>query len=485
MLERMTRRWGRAGLVLAAGLVAAAGSVALPPGVPHEMPESVPHATTPPPDEDGAPRARRPPEGEEEEDGGSGHPGGRVGAVGEMHVTPAARARTVQALRLRSDEGRLAALLDDAQPDPSRKGSPAGEGMRHDIDYQPAGAARGFVARIRTPSGQDVQMDALQAQKLLREGHPPRRQDMERLDAIAGRPDLLNEPRPSQVPFRQLEVSADGLRMTIRPGAIGPVETFTLPPVDFATSRRLRELLRSADDVLVGGGPLPPETATDLALSHPSPAYRARRDRPLDDAEYRAAIAKGNERITDKPWHVENALPHATGLSLPLMLKRMKLSLGQFGEWRRLAKVMAKLAWKGTTPRGPATRDTLLDAIRNGHDNVLVLIAHNDDGLIHFPDGRALELRKLAELTRDPVPDRAIVLISCETGGNHGAQLSLAETLAINGLARTVFAPEKVVDATQVPKIIQDLQERPLREAMAAFDHKQYVLETSHDHPRS
>lgn len=157
---------------------------------------------------------------------------------------------------------------------------------------------------------------------------------------------------------------------------------------------------------------------------------------------------------------------------------RMNLNFADRFEWRKFREEVK--VPEGIPTRAATARD-FIDALRNGEKDVLLVIAHNDGTFLYMPSGQKIAFSDIAALKRAVTPERVVVLITCEGATPHQNLASLAQLLLQNRLARSVFASENLVDARQLPSILESLKSSStLRAVLRQFQFDQFV-ENTHD----
>jgi hypothetical protein len=252
-------------------------------------------------------------------------------------------------------------------------------------------------------------------------------------------------------------------------------------PAAFVDGLVLRILFRNSGDLVLEGDPLPTQLLADLTIvTDHRYAIRSRISPNKTSRALVKAIDRGDSSLIAQSFEIENALPYPSKvLAFYRMLARMDLnrSWSEHLAWRRLAVELEALVNDKTSNAKRSTRDTFASSLAEGDNDVLLLFAHNSDGKIYFPDGKPLSFEEVASIHRAVAPERVIVLVTCNAGGNDGATLTLAETILANNLATTVFASRGVVNAEDIPKLLDDLRQQghSIRNALWRFDFEQHV----------
>jgi len=284
-----------------------------------------------------------------------------------------------------------------------------------------------------------------------------------------------------KAPVRILEYSKTNGTLKVRPPE--PLPDFQIPmsPHDHepgATLReaQLREFIRRSGGVVHEGDALPTRVARQLSSLDRVAVAHSRFSANRTFEQIAGALRLGEKRFAQRPALVLDGLPEPQpGLRGGWQLFRMKLDVFSGEAWRSLRERLAFEKLGTATTVRKMDEAALLSELGQGSENVLILIAHNAEGRIYFPDGSSMDMRKIEQLERKVAPDRAVVLITCEAGGTGGDVPSLAETLLRNRLAAAVFASPKVIDAGELPALLQDLAAKPLGDALRLYHIEQYV----------
>jgi hypothetical protein len=194
-----------------------------------------------------------------------------------------------------------------------------------------------------------------------------------------------------------------------------------------------------------------------------------------------AEFLRASEILDRRPrpgtLRIMSALPQSTGwVDFPVELHRMGLSVFEASGWSKLRDQMTQLQTelretesKPSSDGEPlikpllrhhriesASKAAFLNELAHGGRDQLMLIAHFEDGELHFPDGDTLSLDELRSVKRETAPDRTLILISCKTGEVNEPVQSLAEIALQNKLALNVIAPPQPVSATDVPNLLRN-----------------------------
>lgn len=116
-----------------------------------------------------------------------------------------------------------------------------------------------------------------------------------------------------------------------------------------------------------------------------------------------------------------------------------------------------------------AQKEPLLKDLRKGNWNVVLIFAHSDGNKIYMPgkSGKSISVEELRSVSRTDAPNRAVILIACDTGGVNQGTRSLAEAILESKLATTVFAYPGLISPSVVPDMLQGLGSgKSLRDAL-------------------
>ena len=282
-------------------------------------------------------------------------------------------------------------------------------------------------------------------------------------------------------PVRILEYSKTTETLTVRPPE--PLLYFQIrmspsghEPGAMLREAQLREFIRRSEGIVHEGDTLPAHVARQLSWLDRIPVAHSRYSANQTPEQITRALRLGEKGFAERPALILDGLPEPQpGLRGAFQLWKMKLGIFSGGAWRRLRIDLSFEMLGKTTTVHKMNESALLRELQQGDENMLVLIAHNAEGRIYFPDGTSIDMQKIAQLERKITPDRAVVLITCEAGGTGGNVPSLAETILKNRLAAAVFASPEVIDASKLPTLLRDLLAKPLRDALRSYQIDQYV----------
>jgi len=202
------------------------------------------------------------------------------------------------------------------------------------------------------------------------------------------------------------------------------------------------------------------------------------------------SIARVVDRL-NRPLKVENlkifnGLPDAY-LNFDSFDEFSKMSLPkqQFLQWGRLRMHVQNKVDELQLNSEPATKTAILQELSQDKSDVLVLVAHNHNGILRFQpqampgsvlgieqaNEDTLSLSDLTSIRRETAPERTILIVSCEAGSVNSDSASFAEALLSNKLADAVISSPEPVNARDLPKILDDIaaQKTPLIRLLSPF----------------
>jgi hypothetical protein len=253
----------------------------------------------------------------------------------------------------------------------------------------------------------------------------------------------------------------------------------------FDSADELRQSLGEAATVYHLGDSLPEEWQKPLLLG--DLYFRGSSVSPKRTLEEYQLAARVLDR-KPKPGGVKilSGLPQSESLfGLFRELPRMGLSQLDAWNWMDVQKEIDLFAddWFGDPQNYKSSRYYLKDLqfrqniktatkaefesdLAHGQDDFLILIAHFDGNLLHFPSGETMSMQEMEAIKRDTAPPRTIVLLSCDTGTVNQPTQSLAEIALKNKLAINVVAPPRPISAKDVPSLLRSylIQQKSIHE---------------------
>jgi hypothetical protein len=177
--------------------------------------------------------------------------------------------------------------------------------------------------------------------------------------------------------------------------------------------------------------------------------------------DIRAALHLGDRPLDPAKVKVFNALPHETEL-LNHIQEQNRMSVGgTLDYWKGLHKDIE--ASSGAMIPHRATKEKVLEELRAGTSNVVMLYAHSDGEQLYMPgaNGGTIHADELEQIDRrgDPgVHKRIVILVACQAGAKTpNNPRSLASVLLKKGVARTVFATDRPFESGDITKLLEKL----------------------------
>jgi hypothetical protein len=255
---------------------------------------------------------------------------------------------------------------------------------------------------------------------------------------------------------------------------------FQLGVNDALVLKRLSEIAANQELTVHRGDEIPDEWLKILTDNWKIPYVRqTEQSQNRSTMEIVTAAHLGDKKPSPQDLRIFSALPKRRGLFSIFELWRMNIPLDQTKQWHELDDQIRQTANRLSLNVVDAKKEVLLQEIRNGSNDALLIFAHNEYGRFYMSgvNGESISFDEIQNISRTTAPPRAIYLITCSEGSvNHGVE-SLAETMLKNKLAQTVFASTTDVDARKVPALLDALlRAHSPREAMREFGFIQIVF---------
>lgn len=219
---------------------------------------------------------------------------------------------------------------------------------------------------------------------------------------------------------------------------------------------KLKELLSTRRTLVTVGDSLPMEWADSINrddVLHVHVSERSPKN-TLDEHVRAAAILA--RRYEPGKTKIFSGLPKADREpELIDELESLGLRRDQAEGWRRLGEEIKGIEKETGNPVEEATKTAVLEALRSGNMDTIVLFAHSQYGSIRLLDGNRITREELQSVRRGERPLRTVVLISCDTGNVNANTPAIAEILLENNLASNVIAPPGLVSATEIPAMMR------------------------------
>ncbi|HVT61806.1 MAG TPA: C25 family cysteine peptidase [Thermoanaerobaculia bacterium] len=117
--------------------------------------------------------------------------------------------------------------------------------------------------------------------------------------------------------------------------------------------------------------------------------------------------------------------------------------------WQQARRRFDKIAGDKGLQRGDGgNREQLLEVLRKGEVDTIVIVGHGKQDAIYLADGSIISVQDILDFgPRESGKKPIVVLISCETGRFDSALRSIAQALLLQGRASAVLAPTRKVPA--------------------------------------
>ena len=242
------------------------------------------------------------------------------------------------------------------------------------------------------------------------------------------------------------------------------MDTKTVNWMVAADRAQLNQLVATAGvTMLAGDFPESPGWHRWLSTSCKLCVLPSRRSANRDIPEKAFAALLGREVRSNQNLRVYNALPSETGADGVSERTRMRIE-GSEQDWAAVNdRIRDALSIAHHLPNSTiwqtAEKDRLLEELREGESNVVLIFAHSDGSKIYMPgkSGSSISTEELRAVRHWKAPNRVVILVACEAGAvNQGTQ-SIAEALLESDLATTVFAYPGLISASYVPEMLARL----------------------------
>ena len=189
----------------------------------------------------------------------------------------------------------------------------------------------------------------------------------------------------------------------------------------------------------------------------------SRRSANADIPDKTFAALLGREVQSNRSLRVFNALPSETGADGVVERTRMRIE-GSEEDWTAVNDRIRDVF--SIVPQHPDTsiwqiaeKEHLLEELREGESNVVLIFAHSDGNRIYMPgkSGSSVSIEELRAVRHWRSPNRVVILVACEAGAVNKGTQSIAEALLESDLATTVFAYPGLIGASYVPEMLARL----------------------------
>lgn len=216
------------------------------------------------------------------------------------------------------------------------------------------------------------------------------------------------------------------------------------------------------DRRVVFSGEAPPDewvaALRDARITH----VRVSKRSPKVEIEAHVKAAEALERVfsPDKSrTRIFDALPRGrTPEALHGELETLGLDPGEADAWRRYRDDIRAVEEEGKYRVDVATKAAVLEELRSGSADTILLVAHSQYGNLRLANDEQLTREELAMLKRAVASSgrpRAIVLYSCQAGEANALAPSTSELLLFDGVGDVFVAPATPVSAEAVPQALR------------------------------
>jgi hypothetical protein len=219
--------------------------------------------------------------------------------------------------------------------------------------------------------------------------------------------------------------------------------------------------IRRASAVIHDGDDLPEEWMRALYSGNLG-GYIRKSDRSsnITDNDLKQAASLGSKNFRHDSTSVFNALPAESSLFWSRVeLLRMGLDMSDHTEWASVRQEVLQTTAAVSLPVKKAVKTEVLEEFGAGKSDVVLIVAHSEGGKLYLPgrNGEYISIDDLDRIARPDVPNRIVVLVTCQGGGVNSQATSMSEAILRNRLARTVYATPHNVDARTVGDLLTKL----------------------------
>lgn len=217
------------------------------------------------------------------------------------------------------------------------------------------------------------------------------------------------------------------------------------------------KLLGESNTVVHQGDDLP-EAWTDRLRKDRAYLRHSRRSHREGLGEFVRAAELLDRHAELGKTRVFNALPQASeDEDLHGELLRMGLNTKELKGWQQLRQDIGAVQAVSEIKIEEGTKEAFLQELREGEMDTIVLIAHSEDGAVHFRNGETLSAEDLSAIQREIAPDRNLILSTCEAGKVNAPVQSFSEALLAGNLGLNVIAHPEPISGADVPDILREL----------------------------
>jgi hypothetical protein len=218
----------------------------------------------------------------------------------------------------------------------------------------------------------------------------------------------------------------------------------------------LKKALANKEAVVSRGDPLPSEWEAAVDSTRIPHLHVSERSPKRTAEEHVSSVSALRERYDPVTTRIFTALPRIeTDRSLADQIESIGLRLDQLEGWRRLDEEIRDVEVSTNMRLVVAEKAAILEELRVGRDNTIVIFAHSQDDNIRLSSGERITPEELSAIHREEAPARTIVLVSCGAGAVNMPTTGIGEILVANKMAANVIAPSGLVSATTIPDMLR------------------------------
>ena len=186
-----------------------------------------------------------------------------------------------------------------------------------------------------------------------------------------------------------------------------------------------------------------PRSSTHALLPHRLTARTFDNSPRFADTHIENINHLANATLTPDRTVLFNLVPES-----PEALESMGLK-GNAGRWATARKKYDELASKkGLRQTAGTDRETILETLRKGDVDTIVIVAHGKSDAIYLPDGSMITVSDILDLPPiDSVRKPVVILVACDAGRMKKGLTSIAQALLYRGRASAVVAPTARIPA--------------------------------------
>jgi hypothetical protein len=211
-----------------------------------------------------------------------------------------------------------------------------------------------------------------------------------------------------------------------------------------------------------------------------------------DKVSISAAIALGDKPIDPAKVKIFNALPQAQDI-YNFSIEQNRMLIGGTPESWRTLNEQIKQRSEGFGDVRVATKKELLEELRSGTSDTIIVYAHLANGDIYLPtpvypldqtdlfgeaNGERISIEEFEQVVRNDsgAKNRVIILAACDAGSRTEETRALTSVMLQNRHAGAVWAIDRPFDAKLIPELMKAVKSgQTLRLALAQVHLQQYV----------